>query len=519
MQTKLRTLLWIGLLSIALQPLFADATVSQNTNTPLLGSISFPTSANHAAENDFIKGVLLLHNFDYDNARTFFQRAETADPNFALAYWGEAMTYNQPIWNEQELGPAQKVLDKLAPTDLQRVKKAKTKKEKSLINAINILYGKGDKAERDSAYADAMENLYLIYPKDDEIAAFYSLALLGKTEGIRNFKTYMQAAAIAEEVIQHNSKHPGALHYAIHAYDDPIHAPLGLRAAKVYAHVASASPHALHMPSHIFLALGLWDDVIESNKDAWAAGIKQNTSGNPNQYTIHDLHALLWLSYAYLQKKEYQQAYSTIKTMQKITESSKTPMTKYYYALARGAYITESGNWNTDLKSMDMTGMEADAYANNIYTNAMIALYKNKENTEINADITQLDTLAKMAPTPISTSQSIDYFIVTTPTQISIAKIITLELRAQVQLKQGQVAKAIETLQEATQIEDQLRVGYGPPNPIKPSHELLAEALFLDKQYVKAAKEYRTELNLAPNRIISTQSLKLTMSKISAGMN
>ncbi len=254
-----------------------------------LGKIYFPTSANQAAETHFINGVLFLHNFEYEQARAAFQQAEKADSTFALAYWGEAMTYNYPVWNEQNLSEARKVLAKLAPTDTERVERAKTEKEKGFIQAINLLFGKGSKLERDAAYTESMRKLYRQYPNDDEIAAFYALALLGLTEGTRDFQTYMQAAAIVEEISQDNPKHPGALHYAIHSYDDPIHAPLGLRAARIYAQIAPDASHALHMPSHIFLALGMWDDVIASNQAAWEAGIKNNPSGDPTNYTIHDL--------------------------------------------------------------------------------------------------------------------------------------------------------------------------------------------------------------------------------------
>lgn len=267
---KYCTCLAIGI--FFLSPLFADPI--QKTSEPALGKIYFPTSANQVAKAHFVNGVLFLHNFEYERARNAFQQAENADPAFALAYWGEAMTYNYPIWNEQDLTEARKVLAKLAATDTERVEKAKMEKEKGFIKAINLLFGDGDKPERDASYAESMRELYRQYPNDDEIAMFYTLAILGWTEGARDFQAYMQAAAIAEEVYQHNPKHPGALHYAIHAYDDPIHAPLGLRAARIYAKIAPDASHALHMPSHIFLALGMWDDVISSNKAAWEAGKK-----------------------------------------------------------------------------------------------------------------------------------------------------------------------------------------------------------------------------------------------------
>lgn len=502
----------IGLLFFSISIYAQDI---QKTVVPVLGEISFPTSANQAAQPYFKRGVLLLHSFEYERARTAFQQAEKVDPNFALAYWGEAMTYNQPIWNEQDIDAAKKVLNKLSPTDSQRIEKAKTAKEKGFIKAINLLYGKGTKSERDAAYAESMQSLYRQYPDDDEIGAFYALALLGKTEGVRDFQTYMEAAGIVEEITQHNPKHPGALHYAIHSYDEPIHAPLGLRAARSYAKIAPDASHALHMPSHIYLALGMWNDVVDSNKAAWAAGVKNNVTGNPKDYTIHDFHALEWLSYGYQQNQQYQEAYQLVKMMEKIAEESKTTMAKFHYAAMRAFYVIDSGNLNADLKSLDMHEMEPASHASDIYTNALIALKHKHNNAEIIEDMAELDKLGKTIPNSATTQGChTDHFTSITPTGVLIAKITALELHAQIKLQQGKIKDAIKILKNATQLEDQMRVGYGPPFPIKPAHELLADVLLLDKQYELAYEAYVNELKRDQNRTLSVQGLKAAMEKI-----
>lgn len=486
---------------------------AQETKEVDLGKIYFPTSANQAAETLFVNGVLFLHNFEYEQARAAFQQAENADSTFALAYWGEAMTYNYPIWNEQDLSEARKVLVRLAPTDTERVERAKTEREKGFIQAVNLLFGKGSKLERDAAYTESMRTLYRQYPNDDEIAAFYALALLGLTEGSRDFQTYMQAAAIVEEISQDNPRHPGALHYAIHSYDDPIHAPLGLRAARIYAQIAPDASHALHMPSHIFLALGMWDDVIASNKAAWEAGIKNNPSGDPINYTIHDLHALQWLVYGYLQKQQYKEAYQLVKTMSEIAEKSNTPMAKFHYALMRSDYILESRDWEADLKPLDMREMEPASRSTDIYTNAMIALNKKQKNADLSSDIAELEKISKSTPNN-ACSKSADHFTCASTDGIIIAKVIALELQAQMQLQKGKFKEAIKILREASQTEDQMPVGYGPPLPIQPSHELLAEVLLQNKQYIEAYNEYVNELKRQPNRTISSNGLKTAEEKI-----
>ena len=188
-----------------------------------LGRIVFPTSGPAEAQKHFIRGVLLLHSFEYRKAREEFLSAQKVAPAFAMAYWGEAMTYNEPVWFAQDLSAARAALKRLPAN-------APTERERAYLAAVEILYGEGSKESRDFAYATAMRRLHEKYPDDQEAAAFYALSLLGTCHQGRDFRTYMNAAAIAEALLAKNPEHPGALHYAIHSYDDPIHAPLGLRA-------------------------------------------------------------------------------------------------------------------------------------------------------------------------------------------------------------------------------------------------------------------------------------------------
>ena len=231
-----------------------------------LGTIDFPTSGSAAAQPAFLKGVLLMHSFEYDDAKEAFQEAQKADPGFAMAYWGEAMTYNHAVWQQTAPDLAKAALARLAPTPEARLAQAPTAKEKDWLASLDALYGHGEKLARDLAYADAMRRMHEKYPADNEVAAFYALALLGTSHGGRDFGIYMKAAAIVEQVYSTNPQHPGAAHYLIHSYDDPIHAPLGLRYADAYSKIAPAAAHALHMPSHIYFALGRWDEAAAINE-------------------------------------------------------------------------------------------------------------------------------------------------------------------------------------------------------------------------------------------------------------
>src|SRR5688572_28333865 len=151
-----------------------------------LGTITFPTSAPAAAQAPFIRGVLFLHSFEYESAAQAFREAQAAAPSFALAYWGEAITYTHPVWNEQDVAKATAALGRLGATPAARRAKAPTRREQMYLDAVEALYGAGSKARRDTLFAGAMEQLVMAFPDDDEALSFYALALLGLNQGVRD---------------------------------------------------------------------------------------------------------------------------------------------------------------------------------------------------------------------------------------------------------------------------------------------------------------------------------------------
>src|SRR6188474_2151394 len=201
--------------SAPVQPVSAQA-----PGAAQLGTINFPTTAKPAAQALFLTGVKANYNFEFDLAGEAFRDAQKADPDFALAYWGEAMSHNHPLWAQQDLAAARKVLERLAPTAAARAAKAPAGKERELMEAAEVLFGAGDKLSRDIAYSQALERMHAKYPADDEIAIMYSLALLGTARpGVSNARNSMRAASIAQDVFQRIPKHPGAAHYIIHSFD------------------------------------------------------------------------------------------------------------------------------------------------------------------------------------------------------------------------------------------------------------------------------------------------------------
>jgi tetratricopeptide (TPR) repeat protein len=274
----------------------------------VLGRITFPTSGSASAQPHFIRGVLLLHSFEYDEAISEFRDAQRIDPAFAMAYWGEAMCYDQPLWYHEEVAKARAVLDRLAPTAPARQAKAPTLREKGYLDAVDRLFGFADKSSRNAAYAARMLDLTRAFPDDDEAAAFYALALLATIpSGERNPSVSLKAGAIATAILKRNPQHPGAAHYALHAYDDGEHAAMGLEAARIYAKIAPASSHARHMPSHIFLPLGMWDEAAAADESAFAASVDYVKSHSLSQAQL-DFHSLSWLQYEYLQQGRFKKA-------------------------------------------------------------------------------------------------------------------------------------------------------------------------------------------------------------------
>ena len=261
-----------------------------------LGTVEFPVSCTAGAQESFTRGVALLHSFTYEESEEAFRDATARDPRCAMAHWGLAMTEYHQLW-EPYPGPAEL---QRGSAEIQKARELKpgTPREKDYAEALGVFYDGWEQrshAARAKAYRDAMRGVQERNPKDREAAIFYALALVATAAP--EDKTYgdqRKAAAILEPVFAAHPDHPGVPHYLIHAYDNPVLAPQGVAAARAYSKIAPGLPHALHMPSHIFIRLGLWEDSISSNIAAVAAARKHGDQGE-------EFHALDYLTYAYLQ--------------------------------------------------------------------------------------------------------------------------------------------------------------------------------------------------------------------------
>ena len=500
---------------------FALLITSAHAQQPSLGKVDFPTSGSKKAQDLFLQGVAALHSFEYEDAREYFREATKIEPDFAMSYWGEAMTHNHSLWSEQDFSSARMVLSKIKDTSKL------TEREQAYINAVKILYGEGDKLARDKAYAAAMEQIYRAYPNDSEAACFYALALLGAVRpGDKDMvQRKMQAGAIALDIYQKYPNHPGAAHYVIHAFDDPDHAILALPAALRYAAIAPSAEHAQHMPAHIFFSLGMWPEAVASNEAAWTTSndwVKQKK----HPASMRDYHSLHWLLYAYLQQGRYQKAEELLRivqqTMADTTNDSSSSPYRYtsYYAEMAATFVMDTERWDLAAKiftPLDKTtnqknetsgpqasgggGTQMSGSSQNttrsqgrvtllpVFMNGFVAAMRGVADAE--KDATTLREMGKPSPggLPQVNANRQKYF-----------EVFALEIEALKKSANGDFAAAIELMKKATENEEGTTMVAGPVMFIKPSHELFGEILLRAGKPKEAAEMFTLALQRQPNR-------------------
>lgn len=302
-------------------PVFLKAQ-NNNTDNLNLGTIDFPTSATGEAQKEFLTGMLALHSFWYPEARDHFQKAREIDPNFAMAYWGEALTHDHPIWRQHDQTAGANVLQTLDDQDSPNM----TNREEAYLYAVQLLFEEdASMNDRRKNYAKAMNEVSNSYPNDDEALALAALADMSlPSYSYRNPDTeyVVSIASRLEELYKKNPEHPGAMHYLIHVYDNNTFAQMGLRPANDYASVAYSSPHAIHMPSHIYKQLKMWDKVIESNIAAWEKSVEWQQA-TQRELVDRDYHSYRWLFEAYLEIDNYEEACNIINNMKSLLKTAK----------------------------------------------------------------------------------------------------------------------------------------------------------------------------------------------------
>lgn len=441
-----------------------------HAQAPRLGTIDFPTIASGPAEEHFLRGVLFLHSFEYDAAATEFKEAQGLAPGYVMAYWGEAMTYNHPVWDQQDRAAALAALGRLAPTSPERANKATDPRERDWLQAVEILYGDGSKIRRDTLYAAAMERMAGAHPEDLEVQTFYALSLMGMSQGIRVVPTYMRAGAIALAAMQKNPDHPGATHYVIHAFDDPIHAPVGLPAARAYSGIAPGAAHAQHMTTHIFLALGLWNEVVSQN--VIASGTDRSR-WRPGHYTI-------WLGYGLLQQARFADAKAHLELVRKNLGTSGSAGQRNSLIFMRANHVINAEAWSDTalMFPVDMSDTGPGTEATDAFLRAYVHLKQ--------GDVPAAEGLLP---------------------KLDSSEVLHLQLDGLLKLARHDSAGGLSALRRAAAIEDTIPMAFGPPEYVKPSHELLGEELLALGQPGPAKLHFQRALALAPRRLRSLLGL------------
>ena len=469
--------------------------VAVHAQSPLrLGAFEFPTSArSQEAQQHFLRGVAALHSFWYPVARDAFQQAANAEPGFAMAHWGEAMTHDHPVWGDPQATEAGRAA--LARIDDRA---DITPRERAYIDAVRLLYGEGDKRARDRAYAQAMQRLHERFPKDAEATLFYALALLGSGD----VQARLRAGAIAHKVFEAHPNHPGAAHYTIHAYDDPKHARLALPAARRYADVAPDSAHALHMPSHVFLQLGMWPEAARSNERAWQASLSWVRDHAGNAHTL-DIHSLHWLLYAYLQQGRYEQAASLVETMRETL--SKYPQSDpqmlafaaWTQAAMAATWLIETEQWQhaADVLRGPQEVQGPQAFVALAGSPATFARGMAAANTGAAQEARDAAEELRGLRTPPQ-AQNVPYIAAI----LSAARIQARMIDAAVAAHQKDFPRALEAARDAVASTERRPPPVGPPQLIKPPHELLADILLAAGEEEPAQQNYRTALARHENR-------------------
>jgi tetratricopeptide (TPR) repeat protein len=447
-----------------------------------LGRVVFPTSCTAQVQHRFEGGVALLHSFEYDRATQRFQTVIRDDPGCAIAYWGAAMALYHELWSDpsdSDLADGWQLIQKA------RLAEKKSPREDGYIQAMAAFYEPADRTveARTAVYSRAMEKLHLAYPSDDEAAVFYALSLLAAAPPTdTSLEHARKAVRILNEVLARSPEHPGVAHYLIHACDSPMLAQQGLAAARRYANLAPSSPHALHMPSHIFTRLGLWRDDIASNLAAIDAA-ERGSAGAESR-----LHPMDFLEYAYLQTGQDDKARAIeVQAVAMKNEGFSHGAEEYYFyvqAKFPALLALETRNWKAAEALIPTAGGEPSFQAMTYWAQSVGAGHL-RDVAVAEAAVAKLDEAIaadrKSHPDvpipPVDTRKN--------------------EAHAWLAFAQGNGAAAFELLQPVIQYQDQ--VGKGEVE--LPAREMYADMLLELNRPTEALEQYRLSLKSDPNRL------------------
>ncbi|HSA94318.1 MAG TPA: hypothetical protein VLE48_14995 [Terriglobales bacterium] len=456
-----------------------------------IGRVVFPVSCSAEAQRDFSRAVALLHSFWYEEAEKAFRAIAEKDPTCAMAHWGVAMTNFRLLWYAPDPATREKMREELGRAESL---KPRTARERDYIAALFGYFRDPQRKDHPALmveYEQAMEKLHQRYPRDKEAGIFYALALLGAAQAQPPDKTYprqRKAGAILEPLFRAQPDHPGLAHYVIHTYDFPVLAEQGLDAARRYARIAPAVPHALHMPSHIFIRLGLWDDAIRSNRaSAEAARAYARNRGWEGAWD-QQLHAMDYLAYAYLQKGEQAEAEHVLEELRSIKTGMPMSATAHYaFAAIPARLAIESRHWNQAMALQPRPDASPWAVAMVHWARAVAAARSGNMDAsrEDLAKLTELRDQLRQSKTPFWTDQT---------------EVLHLSAAAWAAHAQGNGQEAERLMRASADLEDSTDKHPVTPGAITPAREMLGDLLMELKRPKEALVEYEASLKSAPQR-------------------
>ena len=450
-----------------------------------LGTVSFPVSCNARVQPEFNRAVALLHSFAYAAAEDAFHKIAQRDPQCAMAHWGAAMTHFHQLW-EPPLPPAGLPIGLAEITQAQQIDAAASARERGFIDALALIYRNAaivPYRARVAMYEQAVAAIAAQNRGDVEAQAFYALALLANASPLdKTHSKQKQAAALLEPLFQAHPQHPGVPHYLIHACDNAEMATRGLAAARAYTKIAPSAPHALHMPSHIFTRLGLWDDSVASNIAARQAAHKQHDTGE-------ELHAMDYLVYAYLQLGRDADAARIIQQLRGIPPAADSDFKVGYAATVMPVrYAIERRQW-TEAAAIVAPPPPAlpQVVAFAVWARG-IGLARGGRAAET---LPQIETLRQLRDNLRKAGE--EYWAAQTG-------ILLREVRAWSAQGQHKPIEAAALMRSAADEEDGMEKLPVTPGPIVPAREQLGDLLLEQGKTTLAAKEFATALRNAPGR-------------------
>lgn len=452
-----------------------------------------------SAGEAFARGLVLLHNFEYDDAVEYFLQMQQDYPDYAMAYWGEAMAYNQPVWSSQDIEKARAALLKLGASSQLRADRAGDRKTALYLAAADTLFFGPEWRQRDVDYRQAMKGMHEAYPDDPDITALYALSILGTSHDGRDLSLYLQAAEIMKPALRKHPHHPGLLHYTIHALDDPLNAAKAIDAADRYALVAPDSAHALHMPTHVYFSLGLWHKANALNERSFAASLARSQRKGV-VLDVHGVHSLRWLPYGYLQANQPAEAERIYQRAVELVEQGLLNGDTLLYLDSTIRLQTRA--WQRVLPDAGLAD-EGDISRDRFVADFAL-VYQSVCNGKLAAaDDARRRLLQAMAAFEKQASAA-----------ATGRRVMLLELDALLALQRGERDDALQLITEATVLEDSMPYDYGPAWPMLPAHEFHGLVLLGSGEYSDAKMAFTRSMKRFPNRYLSQRGAQLAADEV-----